>query len=189
MIRRILDCGKARSTISRLSRRGVNFHDARGRRVVLVPHCALNQNSRVAGAAVRPAAMENLIAGLLQHNIGIIQMPCPELILLGLDRARLPIGAELEKPESQAQLHRMALDLIEQITAYRRCGVTVLAILGKNGSPTCGVETTWRGGVVPGTGAFIKEMRALLRNHWMKVKIIGIEDDNPEAVLSKLEGL
>jgi predicted secreted protein len=167
----------------------VNFNDARGRRVVLLPHCALNQNSRVAGAAVRPAAMENLIAGLLQHNIGIIQMPCPELVLLGLDRAHLPIGAEIEKAESQAQLRRLALDLVEQIIAYRRCGVAVLAILGKNGSPTCGVETTWRCGVVPGTGAFIEEIRALLRNHRLKVKIIGIEDDNPEAVLSKLEGL
>jgi predicted secreted protein len=189
MIRRILGRGKVRRTISRLLRRGVNFNDARGRRVVLLPHCALNQNSRVAGAAVRPAAMENLIAGLLQHNIGIIQMPCPEFILLGMDRAHLPISAELEKAASQAQLRRLALDLVEQITAYRRCGVEVLAILGKNGSPTCGVETTWRRGVVPGTGAFIEEMRALLRNHGLKVKIIGIEDDNPEAVLSKLEGL
>lgn len=189
IIRRILGRGKVRRTISQLLRRGMNFNDARGRRVVLLPHCALNQNSRVAGAAVRPAAMESLIAGLLQHNIGIIQMPCPELILLGLDRAHLPISAELEKAESQAQLRRLALDLVEQITAYRRCGVAVLAILGKNGSPTCGVETTWRRGVVPGTGAFIEEIRALLRNHGLKVKIIGIEDDNPEAVLSKLEGL
>jgi hypothetical protein len=92
MIRRILGLGKVRRTISRLLRRGMNFSDARGRRVVLVPHWALNQNSRVAGAAVRLAAMENLIAGLLQHNIGIIQMPCPELILLGLGRAR-PLAA------------------------------------------------------------------------------------------------
>jgi len=189
MIRRILGLGKVRRTISRLLRRRMNFNDARGRRVVLVPHCALNQNSRVAGAAVRPAAMENLIADLLRHNIGIIQMPCPELMLLGLDRAHLPIGAELEKTESQARLRRLALDLVDQITAYRRCGVAVLAILGKNGSPTCGVETTWRFGVVPGTGVFIEEMRALLRNHGLKVKIVGIEDDNPEAVLSKLEGL
>jgi predicted secreted protein len=189
MIRRVLGPAKMRRTISRLLKRGVNFNDARGRRVVLLPHCALNQNSRVAGAAVRPAAMEDLIAGLLQHNIGIVQMPCPELILLGLDRAHLPISAELEKAESQAQLRRLALDLIDQITAYRRCGVAVLAILGKNGSPTCGVEKTWRRGVVPGTGVFIEVMRAQLQNHGLKVKILGIEDDNPDAVLSKLEGL
>ncbi len=189
MIRKILGRGKVRRSITRLLRRGVDFNDARGRRVVLLPHCALNQNSRVAGAAVRSAAMDNLIAGLLQHNIGIIQMPCPELILLGLDRAHLAIGAELEKVELRAQLHRLALELVEQITAYRKCGVAVLAILGKNGSPTCGVETTWRRGVVPGTGAFIEEMRALLQNHGLKVKIVGIEDDNPEAVLSRLEGL
>jgi predicted secreted protein len=188
-IRRMLGPGKVRETISRLLRHGVNFNDARSRRVVLLPHCALNQNARVAGAAVRPAAMEDLIAGLLQRNIGITQMPCPELILLGLNRAHLRISAELEKAESQAQLRRLALDMVEQITAYRRCGVAVLAILGKNGSPTCGVEKTWCRGVVPGTGVFIEEMRAQLRNHGLNVRILGIEDDNPEAVLSKLEGL
>jgi predicted secreted protein len=188
-IRRMLGLGKVRRTFSRLLRRGLSFNDARSRRVVLLPHCALNQNSRAAGAAVQPAAMESLIASLLQKNIGIIQMPCPELMLLGLDRAHLPIGAELEKAESRAELSRLALDLVEQIIAYRRYGVEVLAILGKNGSPTCGVEKTWRRGVVPGTGVFIEEMRAVMRNHGLKVKMLGIEDNNPEAVLSKLEGL
>jgi predicted secreted protein len=189
MIQRILGHGKVRRTVTRLLRRGMNFNDARSRRVVLLPHCALNQNSRVAGAAVRPAAMEKLIASLLQHNIGIIQMPCPEIILMGLDRAHLPVSVELEKTESQAQLRRLVLDLIDQITAYRRCGVAVLAILGKNGSPTCGVEKTWCRGVVPGMGVFIEEIRAQLRNHGLIVEILGIDDDNPEAVLSKLEGL
>jgi hypothetical protein len=65
--------------------RGRDFHDVRGMEVILVPHCALNQNARVAGAAERTAAVMELIAGLLERGIGIIQMPCPELCILGLD--------------------------------------------------------------------------------------------------------
>ena len=188
MIRRILGRGKVRRTISRLLRRGVNFNDARGRRVVLLPHCALNQNSRVAGAAHRPAAMENLIAGLLQHNIGIIQMPCPELILLGLDRAHLPISAESRRPSHgpiappgfRPGRANHCLPEIWRGSA-RYSGQKRVAHVRR--------RTTWRRGVVSGTGAFIEGNARTAEKSRLKVKIIGIEDDNPEAVLSKLEGL
>jgi predicted secreted protein len=181
--------GKARRIFSGLLRRRLNFGDERSRRVVLVPHCALNQNSRVAGAAVQPAAMEHLIAGLMRRNIGIIQIPCPELMLLGLDRAHMSIRTELEKVESRTKLRSLCSDLVEQILTYQSCGVEVLAIFGKNGSPTCGVEKTWHRCVVPGTGVFIEEMHGMLKAHGLKVKILGIEDQEPEAVLSKLEAM
>jgi predicted secreted protein len=181
--------GSVRRSLSRLLRRRFNFKGVRSRLVVFVPHCVLNQNSRVAGAEVQPAAMEPLIAGLLQKNIWIIQMPCPELMLLGLNRAHLPIRDQLEKAESRAELRRLSLDVAGQIITYQGCGVEVLAILGKNGSPACGVERTWDRGIMPGTGVFVEEMRGVLEDHGLKVKMAGIEDNNPEAVLSKLEVL
>jgi predicted secreted protein len=164
----------------------VNFHDERGGKVVFVPHCVLNQNARVAGAAVRPAALDDLVAALIGQSIGIVQMPCPEFEVLGLDRAHVPIREELEKNSGHAQLRRMVQDVVRQIEAYRKCGIAVLAILGKNGSPTCGVSTTWRAGVVPGAGAFIEELRVRLRERNLPLPILGIEDVNPTAVLKEL---
>jgi hypothetical protein len=65
----------------------MDFRDCRSMKVVLVPHCALNQNSRLAKCAERPSAVHELVEGLMQRRIGILQMPCPELMVLGRGQA------------------------------------------------------------------------------------------------------
>lgn len=61
--------------------------DVRSGKVVLVAHCILNQNSRVLGLAQHPAVVSEIVDTLTKHNIGIIQMPCPEISFTGLKRA------------------------------------------------------------------------------------------------------
>ncbi len=164
-----------------------DFHDVRGMKVILVPHCALNQNARVAGAAKRTAGVTELIAGLLERGIGIIQMPCPELCILGLDRAHINIRSELEKVAGRAECRRLAGDLVRQIEEYRKCGVRILGILGKNGSPTCGVEQTRFDGVAPGTGVFIEELRAELCDQDLPIGVTGMRDDDPARALAAVD--
>ena len=65
------------------------FNDGRSKRVVLVAHCFLNQNSISDGTAVYPAAFKDLVVFFLNADIGIVQMPCPELCCLGLDRGNI----------------------------------------------------------------------------------------------------
>ena len=161
----------------------VKFNDCRSMKVLLVPHCVLNQNARVAGAAEHPAAMRELMLGLMDRKVGIIQMPCPELLILGLNRGSIPIRFELDKQEGRAQCRLLARQLVDQIKHYRNCGVKVLGILGKNGSPACGVEETWSDGVVPGEGVFIKEFLAELREQNIAIEITGIQDHEPNAAL------
>ena len=167
--------------------RDCDFHDVRGTKVILVPHCALNQNARVAGAAERAAAVTELILGLLERGIGVIQMPCPELQILGLDRAHVKIRRELEKAAGRTECRRLAGELVRQIEEYRKCGVRILGILGKNGSPTCGVEQTWFDGIAPGTGVFIEELRAELRNRDLPISVVGIRDDDPAGALATVD--
>jgi predicted secreted protein len=164
----------------------LDFRDNRSRRVVFVPHCALNQNARVAGAAVQPAAFHQLINGLIERGVGIIQMPCPELLLLGLDRSEVPIRTRLEDEANREQLRRMAAEIVSQAHQYRQCGVEVLAILGKDGSPTCGVDLTWDGGIMAGSGVFIQELLAELQRAGVQLKVTGIQDALPEGVLPVL---
>ncbi len=52
--------------------------DERGRRVVLVSHCLLNENTRYAGGATRPGAVVEIIDELIAAGCGIHQLPCPE---------------------------------------------------------------------------------------------------------------
>jgi len=175
--------------LRRMWRRGrpSRFEDARGGLVVFVPHCALNQNARVAGAAERKAGVDELIQGLLARGVGIVQMPCPELLLLGLDRSHLPIREALQKAACQTRLCALAHEIAYQIEQYRSCGIQVLGILGKNGSPTCGVEQTWEGGVVPGSGMFIEKLRQVLNARNLPVNISGYHDSGVEHALSLVD--
>jgi predicted secreted protein len=161
-----------------------DFHDDRSRRVVLVPHCVLNQNARVSGAAERPAAVTELVIGLLNRDVGILQMPCPELCAFGLDRAQVQVESELRTPSGTALSRSLARKLVEQIRTYRDCGIHVLGILGKNGSPSCGVEETWAKGVCAGTGAFIEQLAAELSEQGIVIEMTGIRDSESDKALA-----
>jgi len=62
------------------------FNDCRSKKIVFIAHCILNQNSISDGTAVTPACCKEVIELLISSDIGIIQMPCPELMYLELDR-------------------------------------------------------------------------------------------------------
>lgn len=76
------------------------FEDGRSKKVIFIAHCILNQNSISDGTAVFPAAFKDVIKILLDADIGIVQMPCPELCCLGLNRgnndgADVPVVIEI----------------------------------------------------------------------------------------------
>jgi len=153
-----------------------------------VPHCALNQNARSAGAAERPAAVADLISYLLDREIGILQMPCPELCAFGLNRRNIRIAAELRTPRGKDLTRRLARELVNQINDYMNCGIHVLGILGKNGSPSCGVEETWGGnGVCAGSGAFIEQLAAELKSRNISLELAGIRDSEPEKAIRTVD--
>ena len=177
-----------RSLRLKLGLRPFRFVDRRNGLVVFVPHCALNQNSRVDGTAERRAAVHELIQGLLDRGIGIVQLPCPELLLIGLDRADSPIREILLEAQPQSRLCDMACEVANQIQQYRSCGIKVLGILGKNGSPTCGVEQTYENGQIrSGKGLFIEKLHQILEIRNMPTNIIGYIDSAPMESLKTID--
>ena len=163
------------------------FGDSRSCKVVLAPHCVLNQNARAAGAAERPSAVTELVTALLDREVGIFQMPCPELFAFGLDRGRICIEKELRTPHGRSIIRALAQDLVRQIRAYRDWRIQVLGILGKNGSPSCGVDETWAGGVCPGSGAFIEELASELKDQGIELEMTGIRDSEPAKAIMTID--
>lgn len=134
------------------------LHDERSRRVVLVSHCLLNENTRYAGGATRPGAVAEVIEELIAAGVGIHQLPCPE---------RLAWGGVL-KPHSLRLYHskggpiyavrgallsafvwwtnlryrRLARQVARDVADYHQAGITVVGIVGIGASPSCGVTTT-----------------------------------------------
>jgi uncharacterized protein YbbK (DUF523 family) len=134
--------------------------DRRGRRVVFLSHCLLNENCRYLGGACRTACVSELVQQCLDEELGMIQMPCPEeeawggvlkpllLLAYGL-REHHPWLFRLRKPLlrvgmafTRFRYGRIARRVARQIENYVRSGYAVEAVVGVDGSPSCGVQTT-----------------------------------------------
>ena len=62
------------------------FTDARSKKLVIVSNCILNQNSISDSTADFPSRFEEIVELFVTNRIGIIQLRCPELFCLGLNR-------------------------------------------------------------------------------------------------------
>jgi len=162
--------------------------DKRGRKIVVVAHCVLNQNSRVLGIAYYRAMINEIVDVLRKCEVGVIQMPCPELTYAGLLRWS-QTKEQYDTPAFRRHCRQFASHIADQVEEYLRNGFKVLAILGVDGSPTCGVEETsvgYKGGYPPNVapiqeadftkapGIFIEELQSELKERKITVPMKGV---------------
>ena len=176
------------------------FDDCRSRRVIFLAHCLLNQNSISDGTAVYPAAFKDVLRLLMEADIGVVQLPCPELCCLGLDRgdekgAERPVTAEntrirreLQRGEPARRLEALVGYAMYQIEEYRRHGFEILGIVGVNRSPSCGAETTSDNDAeIPGMGLFMGRLAERLAEAGASVPMLGLKAADDAA--SRLKAL
>ncbi|WP_156690056.1 2-thiouracil desulfurase family protein [Mycobacterium sp. Marseille-P9652] len=134
------------------------LRDERGRRVVLVSHCMLNENTRYAGGATRPGAIAEVVDELIRGGYGIHQLPCPERLAWGgvLKRHSLRLYDSRGGPLyplrglllagfllwTKVVYKRLARRVARDVADYRRAGFAVAGVVGVGASPSCGVTTT-----------------------------------------------
>ena len=126
--------------------------------MVFLSHCLLDENTRYLGGAARPGCVREIVDACADAGLGMVQLPCPEqhawggvqkrrlLRLYGsarwlpgpLRRALLPLLLAY----TQRVYARLARDTARRIADYRRSGVDVVALVGVDGSPSCGVART-----------------------------------------------
>ena len=148
--------------------------DRRGRRIVFLAHCFLNTNTRFPGGSAFEGATIPLVQTLLESGVGIIQMPCPEFLCLGLEKG---LYGKMSEADMRACFRKTALTVMDQAEAYLADGYEILGIIGMNPSPSCGVEVTKGKGTMlgidrdtsekEGSGVFIEELRKLAHERRM----------------------
>jgi predicted secreted protein len=132
--------------------------DARGKKVVFLSHCLLNENTRYLGGACRAGCIEEVLKPCLDRGIGIIQMPCPEQLAWGgvLKRRLLIFFGAQGKLVYEWRNHllpilvwytkrryrKLAREIARQIKDYVSSEFDVVGIVGVDGSPSCGVNHT-----------------------------------------------
>jgi predicted secreted protein len=161
--------------------------DTRSGKVIFVAHCVLNQNARMVDVADFPAMHDQLLDYIQKKQIGIIQMPCPETYCLGLGRFDVRVG--LEYPAGMERLQLLIDDMINTIKEYLFQGMEVVAVIGKEGSPSCGVNQTWynESGHGDGQGVFIRELNKNLKLNELDVPMIGVADHKQDEAIEWLE--
>jgi predicted secreted protein len=153
--------------------------DRRSHKIAFVAHCLLNQNAKVAGTAGWPAMVNPVVDVLSQANVGIVQLPCPEIEHLGVSR---PTGEDTkeqyDRPEYRACCLRLAQQIVRKAQQYISAGYRVVCILGVEGSPSCSVSMVpTRNGLADGSGVFFEILLAEFRKGSLEVPVVGI----PEA--------
>ena len=147
------------------------IQDRRGRKIVVVAHCILNQNSRVQGIAYYGGMINEIVDVIRKHEVGIIQMPCPELTYDGLLR-QSQTREQYDTQDFRRHCGKIASSTANQVEEYVRNGFKVLAVLGVEGSPTCGVEEA--SFQEANLGILMEELQSELKKRKVEVPMKGV---------------
>jgi predicted secreted protein len=132
--------------------------DSRSRKVIFLSHCILNENTRYLGGACKSGCVTEIVEQCLRSDWGIVQMPCPEQHAWGGVTKRWLLMAYGTKGTFLYHVNRLFLPLFrlyikllyrrlakstaEQVKDYIVSGYSVVGVMGIDGSPSCGVNTT-----------------------------------------------
>ncbi len=116
-----------------------SVQDARSGKLIFLSHCILNQNACVRGLASQPAVIREMLDLVLDAQLGIYQMPCPEVTYLGSMR-----WGQVKKmygtPMFRRHCRHIAEQICDQIQTYRDNDHQVVGVVLRDGSPTCGLN-------------------------------------------------
>jgi len=134
---------------------------------------------------------------LRKHGVGVIQMPCPEMVCLGIARKReagVSIRAALDTPEGRSRCEGLSCSGAETIEEFQRNGYAVVAIPGGDvESPGCAVPAPASevGDQMPGSGfgVFMKALLEELRRRCIQIPIRGIRDPARATLTEDLKWL
>jgi predicted secreted protein len=184
--------------------------DKRSGKIVVVSHCILNVHSLEDDLSIYPGLEEEVIELLCRKGVGIYQIPCPEMEISGIFRKALP-KSSYEHPKVRRKYRELADRTAQTLREFTKKGYVIAAVIGAEGSPTCGVDRVgrWKAGgegrrefprdieFVAGTGVFMEEFKGSLMTldihpAWVGVPGKSIRALTPEAfqeTLGRLEGI
>ncbi|MEE4315309.1 MAG: CD3072 family TudS-related putative desulfidase [Desulfofustis sp.] len=164
----------------------------RSKKLVVMCHCLLNSNSKIFGLSFYQGALLPVVNEYLTAGAGLIQLPCPEMTYLGLKRWGMTRD-QYDTPFYRRHCVEILRPYVDQIIEYSNNGYRIEAIVGVDGSPSCGVNFTcegYCGGVidreqpqsfqeVTGQGVFIRELAHMLKKNGISLQFDAINENNP----------
>ena len=97
-------------------------------------HCIINANSKVEGLSQYGGIFKEFIDIIGGKDIGIIQLPCPEMIIYGIKRWG-HVKEQFDTLFYRQQCREMLRPIVQQTKSYMDAGYEILGVVGIDGSP------------------------------------------------------
>lgn len=169
-------------------------------KIVVLSHCFLNDGVKLTHQNIEEQAAEKkakieFVKKLLDYQVEILQLPCPEFLIYGSKRwghASSQFNNPFFRRAAREMLEPIVLQLEEYSASPER--FEILGVLGIEGSPSCGVTFTYDGdwsGELSGhpelkdtlsgiarvdhAGVFIEVIKEMLQEKGMDIPIHSLE--------------
>lgn len=141
------------------------------KKLVMLSHCVINQNSVVYPLA-RAKGPFTFVDELIKNNVGIYQLPCPEFKFGGLNR--VPTEKEdYDTPEYRGLCKKLAKEVVCEILEYIKHNNKVVGVIGINHSPTCSISGK--------RGIFMEELFTELENNNIILPFVEVPGEYDES--------
>lgn len=166
----------------------------RGKKIVIISHCILNQNSVVELYGKNSLDFFPFVKSCFEKNIGIIQLPCPEFQIYGAKRWG-HVKDQFEHGFFKERCKELLAPIVLQIEDYILNNYKIEGVYGIKCSPSCGVSKTCRGDwsgeassykdlegiknrvkIVDESGVFMDIFKSLLKEKKINLKFLDIDD-------------
>ncbi|MEM1515120.1 MAG: 2-thiouracil desulfurase family protein [Candidatus Bathyarchaeia archaeon] len=178
------------------------MHDYFRSKVLIVSHCLLNKSVRWWQKGKPPerniGLANEIVQYALKHNIGLIQMPCPEFTFCGNPRPSRTKDEYERLQDFRNHCKKLAESVTEQIrtltTMSENPQIQIVAVIGIKRSPSCAVNSAIaiKNGVVNQNekGIFIELLKSELSSHCQIIPpFFEYDFDNPNELIEILEKL
>lgn len=143
----------------------------RNKKIIFTAHCVLNQNSVIKDWERSTSSFKTIIDLIIKEDISIIQLPCPELKHLGLDRP--PLSKEdYDNSEYRQLCSQLTESIVEEILVYKKENYKIIGLIGIEESPTC--DTNGQKGI------FMEELFKKLNHKDLKLRTFDIPEKYSE---------
>lgn len=176
----------------------------RNKKIILLCHCIINSNSKVEGLSQYGGTFKEFVNFIGDKGIGIIQLPCPEMIIYGIKRWG-HVKEQFDTLFYREQSRKMLKPIVQQTKSYLDAGYEIVGIVGIDGSPSCGVNYTcsgnFRGEIsnnselakiletlneIESSGVFIEELKDYLGEVGVEIPFMAINENDVYSSLDKI---
>lgn len=176
------------------------------RKIILLSHCILNPYSKVKSNE-KTENMLPLIEFLINNDIGIFQLPCPENLIYG-QRRWGHVFEQFDTPFYRKTMVKELEPIFLELEDYVKNSTKIIAYIGIDGSPSCGVNFTcsnpkWGGeigclypkdepltcGVAKRPGVYSLEISKLIESKGLNIPMLAFEKNRQEELIKELEQL